>query len=282
MLCKAIILAGLAFSGSGSPDGDDPVDTLSIEGIVVNSKLQRYASSLSLRVIPANELKTGKQLLLSDMLEPLSNVTVNSYGLGGISLASLRGLGSYHTAILWNGFNLQSSMNGGVNLSNIPVNFVDQMAIQYGGNGALFGSGAIGGTIHLDNSLELGKGHSAEIYQTYGSFSSHFSGVNYTYSGLKIASSTRVFYAETENDFRFHNIAAIGKPYQNQVNANSSKLGFMQNLVYQFSVSNKLSASIWLQNSFFRYPPMMTAYTNRENDDYNFIRSAIQWQSNHK
>ena len=177
MLCKVILLAGLSYFSPIKPDGDDPIDTINIEGIVVNSKLQRLSNSLSLKVIPASQLKISKQLVLSDVLSPLSNIAINNYGQGGVSVATLRGLGSYHTAILWNGINLQSSMNGGVNLTNIPVNFIDQLAIQYGGNGALFGSGAIGGTIQLSNTLELGKGYSVELSQAYGSFSSYFTGL---------------------------------------------------------------------------------------------------------
>jgi len=282
MLCKVIILAGLSFANPTKPDGDEPIDTIAIEGIVVNSKLQRFSSSLSLKVIPSSELKQNRQLVLSDVLSSISNVSVNSYGQGGASTATLRGLGSYHTAILWNGINLQSPMTGGANLSIIPVNFIDQMAIQYGGNGALFGSGAIGGTIHLENTLELGKGHIAELYQTIGSYNTIFTGVNYTYSSSRFASSTRVFYSETDNNYRFHNTTKIGKPYENQVNSNSSKVGLMQNFVYQLSTTNKFSSSTWIQNAFNRYPPMMTAYTNMEKDFNNFLRSVAQWSSTHK
>jgi len=281
MLCKAIILVGLSYFSPVKPDGDPPVDTINIEGIVVSSKLQRYSSGLSLKIIPSIELKSSKQMLLSDMFGSLSNVLVNSYGPGGIALVSLRGLGTYHTSILWNGINLQSPMHGGVNLSSIPINFIDQIAIQYGGNGALFGSGAIGGTIHIDNSLELGKGHSAEFYQTYGSFNSIFSGLNYTYSGSNVASSTRFFYSESDNNFRFHNTARIGKPYENQENSNSSKIGLLQNFVFNLSKKHKITSSTWFQKAFNRFPPMMTSYTNNEYENFDFIRSVVQWRSSY-
>lgn len=282
MLSGLIILAGLSLADPIKPDGHDPIDTIAIDGIVINSKLGRYASSLSLRVIPSIDFRTSKQMLLSDMFGSLSNVIVNNYGPGGISMVSLRGLGTYHTSILWNGINLQSPMNGGVNLSSIPMNFIDQVAIQYGGNGALFGSGSIGGTIHLENSLELGKGHSAEFYQTYGSFNSIFSGINYTYSGSTIAASTRIFYSEAENDFRFHNTARINKPYENQVNSNSSKIGLLQNFVFEASKNNTISSSTWFQKAFNRFPPMMTSYTNNEFERNDFIRNVVQWRAKHK
>ena len=282
MLCKIIILAGFSFANPFKPDGYEPIDTIAIEGIVVNSKLQRFSSSLSLKVIPAAEIKGSKHLLLTDVVGSISNISVNNYGPGGIAMASLRGLGTFHTAVLWNGINLQSSMNGNVNLSSIPVNFIDQVAIQYGGNGALFGSGAIGGTIHLDNLLEYGKGHSTELYQTYGSFKSVFSGVNYTYSGLKIVSSTRIFYSEAENDFRFHNISAIGKPYVKQENSNSSKLGLLQSNAIQVTSKDNLSTTIWLQKTFNRLPPMMTSSTNNEQEHWESFRGTAQWKANRK
>ena len=282
MLCKVILLAGLSYFSPTKPDGDDPIDTINIEGIVVNSKLQRFSNSLSLKVIPASQLKISKQLVLTDVLSPLSNIAINNYGQGGVSVATLRGLGSYHTAILWNGINLQNSMNGGVNLTNIPVNFIDQLAIQYGGNGALFGSGAIGGTIQLSNTLELGKGYSLELTQTYGSYSSYFTGLNATYSGNKFASSTRVFYAESANDYKYHNLDRAGRPYERQINANWSMFGLMQNFAYQISKKDKLNSSTWFQNAFNRYGPMTTGYTNREKDYNTFFRNVVQWSSTHE
>ena len=283
MLCKVIILAGLALSGHEKPDGKEPVmDTIAIEGVIVNSKLQRFNSSLSLKIIPVTELKQNKQLLLSDLVGSISNISVNNTGPGGIALASLRGLGTYHTAVLWNGINLQNSMNGNVNLSSIPVSFIDNLAIQYGGNGALFGSGAIGGTINIDNSTDFGKGHSSEYYQTYGSFNSIYSGVNYTFSGERFASSTRLFYSDAKNDFRFHNTARTGSPLENQENSNSSKFGLMENLAYLITPNDNLSATIWYQNSFNQYPPMMTGSSNHEHEQTEFIRGVAQWRATRK
>jgi len=282
MLCKVIILAGLSIVDPVKPKVEEPVDTIAIEEVIVNSKLQRFSSSLSLKIIPTSDLKQGKQLLLTDMISSISSIAVNNYGPGGIALASLRGLGTYHTAVLWNGINLQNSMNGNANLQSIPVNFVDQVAIQYGGNGALFGSGAIGGTIHIDNSIDFGKGHSSEFYQTYGSFSSIFSGLNYIYSGISFGASTKLFYSQADNDFRFHNIAKIGKPYENQENSNSSKFGVLQNLAYKISQGDIISTTVWFQNSFNRYPPMMSSTSNREYEHTQFIRGIGQWKATRK
>jgi vitamin B12 transporter len=283
MFCKVIILAGLALSGHEKPDRTESImDTIAIEGVVVNTKLQRFNSSLSLKIIPTTELKQSKQLLLSDILGSISNISVNNLGPGGIALASLRGLGTYHTAVLWNGINLQNSMNGNVNLSSIPVSFIDNLAIQYGGNGALFGSGAIGGTINIDNSLDFGKGHSSEFYQTYGSFNSIYSGFNYTFSGANFASSTRMFYSEAKNDFRFHNTTKKDWPFENQENSNSSKLGLLQNLAYQITPDDNLSAIIWYQSSFNRYPPMMLSSTNHEHENTVFVRGVVQWRATRK
>ncbi len=63
-----------------------------------------------------------------------------------------------HTAILWNGFNIQNAMLGQTDLSLLPAVFFDEVEIEYGGSSAVWGSGAVAGSIHLNNRAGFGRG----------------------------------------------------------------------------------------------------------------------------
>jgi iron complex outermembrane receptor protein len=88
-----------------------------------------------------------------------------------------------------------------------------------------------------------------------------------------------MFYSKAKNDFRFRNIARTGDPFENQENSNTSKQGIMENLRYQITPQDNLTATIWYQNSFNQYPPMMTGSSNHEHEQSEFIRVITQWRA---
>ena len=58
---------------------------------------------------------------ISDLLNRESGLFIKSYGAGALATVSLRGSAAAHTAVYWNGFNLQSPMHGVTDLSLIPA-----------------------------------------------------------------------------------------------------------------------------------------------------------------
>lgn len=279
MLFSLLLAGTLSFTGGDLPEEKTTADTIRLKEVVVSSKLKRYSSGLSLNTISPTEIKQSKGLLLSDMLTGQSNITINSYGPGATSTVSLRGLSAAHTAVLWNGINLQSSMNGGVNFGNIPAFFVDQIVVQNGGNGALFGSGAIGGVIHLDNSLPFGEGHSGELFQSVGSYGLSYTAAKHTYSGQKVAISSRVFYTESQNGYRYRN---GDNKTAHQINANYRKAGIMETAAFTLSGNDKLVVSLWGQDAYNRYPPTMDLLTSKQHDYTSFTKATAQWQATRK
>lgn len=282
MLLSLILACSLASSGDFPPDGKSIRDTVSLREVVVSSKLKRFSAGLSLKVIPPIDLKQSRSLLLSDLLAVQPGLVVNSYGPGATASVSLRGLNSAHTAVLWNGVSLQSSMNAGVNFSSIPTFFVDQVAIQSGGNGALFGSGAIGGVIHLDNQLAFGEGNSGELFQSVGSYGLSYSAFKHSYSGKTFAISSRMFYSEAQNNYEFRNTTKIGKPIVNQTNANYRKAGIMETVSLLLSHEDRLVVALWAQDGYNAYPPMMSMSSSRQFDYTSFIRATTQWRANRR
>jgi Outer membrane cobalamin receptor protein len=252
---------------------------ITLKEVVIQNRLQRYSRELSVLPIFKKDIKEYAQTQLDQLLSNQGGIVINTYGPGGVSGASIRGLGTDHTAVLWNGFNIQSPINGGVNLAILPTSFFDQVSIQYGGNGALFGSGALGGVIHLESKPDTSQGVNLSLLQTLGSFGKSFTGANIDVGFGKLTSGTRLYYTEAKNNFLFHNTSKIGKPFEHQVNANAASFGVMQNLTYKLKPNQSVAASIWYQDDFSRPQPMMGAYTNHESLKWTSLRNALVWNT---
>jgi iron complex outermembrane receptor protein len=275
MFLNVLLLSALSISGNSLPDEKMTSDTVRLKEVVVSSKLKRYSSGLSLKIVSSTELRQSSSALLTELLSSQATVNVNSYSPGGTSNVSLRGLSSAHTAVLWNGINLQSTMNSGVSVGSIPTFFVDQVVVQQGGNGALFGSGAIGGVIHLDNVLPFGTGNSGEVMQSVGSYGLTYTGAKYTYSGSKMAISSRLFYTEAENNYKINS----SDNRDRQINARYRKGGIMETGTFALTGNDKLVVSVWGQDGYNQFPPMVSSTMSQEHDYSRFLRTTAQWQA---
>lgn len=215
---------------------------------------------------------------LADILANESQIFIKSYGLGSLATTSFRGSGASHTAVLWNGFNLQSPMNGIIDMSLIPANFMNDVKIQYGGAGALWGTGAVGGSIHLNNNSEFNRGVTVSTNTSFGSFSDKQQQANIEISKKRFISSIKIFNHEAKNDFPFINSAQYGKPEQKQSNAELKEYGFLQENYFQINEKQKISTHFWYQNNDRNIPPSMTQNINVSNQQDVFYRATADWQ----
>ncbi|MEA3316519.1 MAG: TonB-dependent receptor [Bacteroidota bacterium] len=254
-------------------------DTVYLEQIVVSTnRLVNFSTGSKVKAIEIEKLQEYSTKSLGKILFEQSLLDIKSYGSSGLSTISMRGAGSGHTAVLWNGFNLQDPMNGGVDLSLIPLSFIDNIQMQYGGSGALFGSGAIGGTIYLNNSSSFNNGFQTSIYQSIGSFSNYYSGVNFDYSAEKFVSSLRVFRKSAKNNFEFENYAQYGNPVVELDNAELFRYGLLQTNKIKIAKKQVIETRFWYQNSEKEIQPMMTNMAGSETQDDEFYRTNIKWQ----
>ncbi|HUI72459.1 MAG TPA: TonB-dependent receptor, partial [Spirochaetia bacterium] len=87
---------------------------------------------------------------LSAVLDHQSGVVVNDYGPQGQGKqVSIRGSTSSQVLVMVDGIRLNSSFDGYVDLSRIPVDNIDHIEIVRGGASSLWGTGAVGGVINI-------------------------------------------------------------------------------------------------------------------------------------
>ncbi|MCZ6758379.1 MAG: TonB-dependent receptor [Bacteroidetes bacterium] len=110
-------------------------------------------SGVARRVISAERISAWSGASVSDLLGAESFASVRQYGSSGLATVSLRGSGSEHTLITLDGVVLVDPQSGRLDLSTVPVTFLESVVVSLGAGHKSGGQGALGGTIEL-RSLE--------------------------------------------------------------------------------------------------------------------------------
>lgn len=212
---------------------------------------------------------------LADVLNQNSQVFVKSYGMGSLATTSFRGGSASHTAILWNGINISSPFNALIDMSLIPAGFMDEISINYGGAGGLWGSGAVGGAIHLRDNHQLNKGVSVEIGTSVGSFGSFSTFAKAGFSGKKSSHKIGFLGQSAENNFEYFN------PYSNQ-NEVLNKAQLKNQAIYTshelfINPKNHFSISAWFQNTNREIPPTFIEKNSKTNQADQSIKISSQY-----
>lgn len=236
---------------------------------------------------PDEQLLMQKATLgLDEVLQFLSPMNIDAYGTGSSSI-NARGAGSNRTPILWNGFNLQSIANGGTDISTLPLLFSDNVRMEMGGNSALFGSGAVGGVIYLDNKASYNKSKKSFLTINGGSFGrfNGASGIQYgnkNYSGI-----LRTYYQQADNDFPFTGDYTSGDETitidKELPNANMHQFGVMSNNHFRIKNGQNISLHLWYQDVNKQIAPTIRDMgrgrtSDAEQRDQAF-RAAAEWKA---
>jgi len=264
---KNVFIIFLIFNYSVLIQAQDNVDSL-----INESAGDTIAVKLALLSIKTNRLKDfsiGSKSMsfdslslsqfqnrnLSDLLSGESSMYVKSYGMGSLSTSSFRGGNASQTSVLWNGFSLNSSMNGILDFSLVPTSFFNEITVQYGGETAQWGSGALGGSIHLNNTSSFGKGNSYMIGTSLGSFGLNTQLVKANLSQDKFTFSLALFRSQAQNEFPYFRKFNEKDSLVIQKHANYLAFGLMSDFQYKIKNNKKIQLSVWHQSAERNIPP---------------------------
>ncbi len=238
-------------------------DTIELKEIVVAHDKTKYLVGAKVENVDLLEEKLVNTNNLSQLLGSMSHIHIKSQA-NNFSTISFRGTSADHTAILFNGENVNSITLGHSNLSLLPTYFMDNMQIVYGGASSVYGSDAIGGTINLTTKPTWEKGVSAEVKGELGSFHNYFTGTKFRVGNGKIESATKFYYDWGENDFPFWNIEAPDFEKQefprlrHPHNAYDKK-GISQEVYYKFNKKNTFSVNYWHTDIWYQSQMKMSS-----------------------
>src|SRR6218665_2966863 len=113
-------------------------------------QLKKFSNSQS--VLQLNDSIIRKNAVsLTGLLNYNSVVYFKENGLGMVSSPSFRGTTAQQTAVIWNGININSQLNGQTDFNLLNTRDFSSISIKAGGGSVIYGSSAIGGSVHLNN-----------------------------------------------------------------------------------------------------------------------------------
>ncbi len=267
--CESTVLIGQVDTIISIPVVE--VQALKIREKVIGSLVEEWDKS---------KLAQASLQSITDVLERESGLYLKSYGLGSLATSSVRGGSAGHTLVLWNGLPIHSPMLGLLDLSLLPVEGIDQLSFQKGGNAALWGSGAIGGLLSLNNTTDFSKGTSITIQSIYGDFDRFQQDLKFRIGNQNLQSSTSLSYASAENNFKY--TLAPQLPKREQTNAGLLQHNLIQNLYWKINTRNSLTLHYWYQYSDREIPPTNSQTRSEAYQIDGSNRLALDWQYNGK
>lgn len=234
-------------------------------------KLFMNSEAQQVLVLKDSTLKANDPLLTS-LLKFNSPIYFKENGYGMVSSPSFRGTTASQTAVIWNGININSRFNGQTDFNTINTSGFDNIAIRAGGGSVLYGSGAIGGSIHLNNRFQFNGGFQNTVGLQAGSFNT-FSG---NYSGSYSAEKTSLYWSaagvSSDNNYKYP-----GTKKHNE-NGDFSNFAMDAGLAHWLNKSSVLKFYTSTFSGQRAFSGTLTAPSNSKYEDLN-SRNLLEWKS---
>lgn len=207
---------------------------------------------------------------LTDVLRFNSFIYFKENGLGMVSSPSLRGTNASQTAVIWNGININSQLNGQTDFNIVSVNSYDNIVVRSGGGSVLFGSGAIGGTVNLNNEITFKESQKNNLVLKYGSFNTQHVNYDFVKSSDKDYLNIGLGYNASDNDYEYLNSSLSNE------NGAFSNYNFDVNYGYKINAKNQLKL---YSNNFLAQRDLSRTLNAPSNDAYKDIslKNLLEW-----
>lgn len=241
------------------------------EVMMTDSKLVHFSKGFKLEKLNDSIIERNATSL-TETLRYNSSIYFKENGFGMVSSPSFRGTNAAQTAVIWNGININSIFTGQTDFNTIsPLNY-DEIAIRSGGGGVQYGSGAVGGSIHLNNTYSFKKINNTIVGLHSGSFSTVGANASTTKTWGDHYLNVGIDFINSENDFEF-----VGK---NMTNTHGQFLRFAANV----NEARKLKRGVATWNSEYTYNDrnFSGSLNTIGKDGYKDISTRNLWQLQQK
>ncbi|QRR04250.1 TonB-dependent receptor [Dyadobacter sandarakinus] len=213
------------------------LDTVQITGF----SQERFMGGLKVRRIDSAALEQFRFQNIGELLALKTPVAFKNYGPGQLNTASFRGTSASHTAVLWNGLNINSPILGQTDFSTIPVAGFDQLSVQFGPAASIVGSDAVGGSILLGSTpakerLYAFTGGQIDRFHNYQAQA----GARYSSTDGRFSGKTAFNGSLQNNEFPY-----TKRNGYSLFPSQTSQAGFVQDLFFRPDDAQRISAHFW-------------------------------------
>lgn len=211
-------------------------------------------AGMAVTIIEPLVLDQKRHMSLAALLSENTHAFVKSQGRGGLATVSLRGTGTSHTQLLWNGMPVTDPMTGMSDLSLFPVFIADEMVLLHGNASVARHSGGLGGSIHINTKPVFEPATSIKYTQGIGSYRSY---EQYLLAGTgnhRLQYRLRAYHTQSANNYTFIN-RGLGYwsddelifPVDTMRHADYGRYGFLQEFYFRTAGNHLLSVNWWSQ-----------------------------------
>lgn len=238
---------GISYSALAQ-GGQEPVSlsVVTVRGYAA----ERFLAGQKVQPLDSTTLAQFRYQSLTDLLALNTPLLFKNYGPGQLATVSFRGTSASHTAVLWNGVNINQPMAGLTDFSTIPVAGFDQLSVQYGSAASVVGSDAVGGSILLKTMPDFTKsGLSVFAGHQQGSFRNHQSQGGARYTGRlgsqwQVAGKTVVYGSQLNNRYPYPE-----RKYYYLEPTETRQRGLLQDLYFRNRQGRQVSVNAWLTDN---------------------------------
>ncbi len=237
--------------------------------LISDYQLKNHSNSLS--KLKLNDTVIAKnQSSLTSLLNYNSTIYFKENGLGMVSSPSFRGTTAQQTAVIWNGININSQLNGQTDFNLIATRDFNSIEVRAGGGSSIYGSSAIGGSVHLNNDLFFENQFQNDFFVKYGSFETIDANYKMSFSDDEKTATISISRNSSQNDYPF-----INSDYKND-NGQFYNTSFSLSLGYKLNNSNLLKIYSQVFDAQRYLSNARGSVGNSKYQDFN-TRNLVDW-----
>jgi len=257
-------------------------DTLSLPEIKITGKLLKDFSTQQNTTIFSDTQKKATPVGLVNLLQTQANISMRENGKGGVASPSFRGTTAAQTAVVWNGININSPLLGQIDFNLMNTSDFQEIVVKSGGGSSLFGSSAIGGSIHFNSILENKKLSLHQLSILGSSFDTYHANHQWAMGKEKWSFQSALSYNQSQNDYPYIGFDGTNENGQFQNLSENFSAG------YQLTNRLKMNYHAYFFNGFRHFSGTITSVgkSKYKNTDSRQLLEAIynikphkKWQS---
>lgn len=224
---------------------------------------ERFLAGQKLQRIDSTTLLQFRFSSLTDLLTFNTPLAFKNYGPGQLATVSFRGTSANHTAVLWNGININQPNLGQTDFSTLPVAGFDRLSVQYGSAGSAIGSDAVGGSILLSTAPDWKQTFGVTVGQQLASFRN-----NQTQAGIRYGGALGTLWQFSGRTFGYRSQLNNEYPYHERKGyfvepSTTGQRGLVQDLFFRHKSGKQVSVNAWITDNDLIITPQNTIARER-------------------
>ncbi len=199
---------------------------------------------------PLRSLEKTSYTTIESVLSKNPSINIKDSGPSAITSISMRGGGTSHVSVRWNGVEINSPLLGQLNVGLINPVLFDE--IELGVSAQDKANTGLSGDLNFKNSNELVKGFKHTIFLETHTYDHKKLNTHFRFGKGRTVTGIKIYEAFGKNNYP---IAIKEGEIKFQEHADIERKGIMADHVFYINKKNKIDARAWIQDSYSLLPP---------------------------